>query len=348
MNKIIIPTGYMGSGSSAVTDLIQEFKGYEASNGSFEYIFMHCPGGLFDLEDKLLIGNNAVRSDEALHTFEATMQELYSRKFWWPGNYKKHLHPDFMKITKEYIESLVQYEPTDFWYMQEKLSPWRFVKMAVRKAVMILSAGKIVLKRPLAYDRMTTSLVQPEEFYEASGKYLAKLFDCMGLEDKNLILDQLLLPFNLWRMEHYFDNNAECFVVERDPRDVFISNKYVWAVRGYDTVPYPTDAGAYCEYYKRLRAMERTTDNPHVHRIHFEDLLYHYEESVDRICKILNLTREDHIAQYQHLNPERSIQNTQLFRKEEYRAEMEIIEEQLADFLYDFPYERKIDLTKVF
>ena len=26
MNKIIIPTGYMGSGSSAVTDLIAEFK----------------------------------------------------------------------------------------------------------------------------------------------------------------------------------------------------------------------------------------------------------------------------------------------------------------------------------
>ena len=26
MNKIIIPTGYMGSGSSAVTDLVAEFK----------------------------------------------------------------------------------------------------------------------------------------------------------------------------------------------------------------------------------------------------------------------------------------------------------------------------------
>lgn len=27
MNKIIIPTGYMGSGSSAITDLVREFRG---------------------------------------------------------------------------------------------------------------------------------------------------------------------------------------------------------------------------------------------------------------------------------------------------------------------------------
>ena len=53
-NKIVIPTGYMGSGSSAVTDLLSEVDGYSCSNGNFEYVFMHCPNGVFDLEDKLL------------------------------------------------------------------------------------------------------------------------------------------------------------------------------------------------------------------------------------------------------------------------------------------------------
>ena len=95
MNKIIIPTGYMGSGSSAITDIVREFSGYEASQGDFEYVFLHCPGGVFDLEDKLLIGNNANRSDEALHTFENTMRELYKCKFWWPANYKKNLIQTF-------------------------------------------------------------------------------------------------------------------------------------------------------------------------------------------------------------------------------------------------------------
>ena len=30
MNKIIVPTGYMGSGSSAITDLLSEIDGYDA------------------------------------------------------------------------------------------------------------------------------------------------------------------------------------------------------------------------------------------------------------------------------------------------------------------------------
>lgn len=348
MNKIIIPTGYMGSGSSAITDLIQEFEGYEASHGSFEYVFLHCPNGVFDLEDKLLIGNNAIRSDEALHSFEAAMKELYTRKFWWPANYKKNLHPDFMKLTMDYIQKLVQYRPDDYWYSQEKLSPWMFVKMCVRKAFMIVSGGKLVLKRPLTYEQMTVSLPYPEEFYAASKEYLEQIFVCMGIEEKNLILDQLLLPFNLWRMEHYFGENAECFVVERDPRDVFISNKYVWAARDNNPVPYPTDVKEYCEYYKRLRSMEKQVDNPHVHRIFFEDLLYHYEESVAKVLAILGLKPENHVRARKYLDPERSIHNTQLFRKEEYREEAKIMERELKEFLYDFPYEREIDIAKVF
>ena len=71
----------MGSGSSAVTDLISEFDGYDAPNGSYEYVFLHCPDGVFDLEDKLLLGNNTLRSAEALHSFEHRMYELSSKKF---------------------------------------------------------------------------------------------------------------------------------------------------------------------------------------------------------------------------------------------------------------------------
>ena len=67
MNNVVMPVGYMGSGSSAITDLISEVQGYKAENGNFEYVLLHCPNGLFDLEDKLLHGNNALRSDEALH-----------------------------------------------------------------------------------------------------------------------------------------------------------------------------------------------------------------------------------------------------------------------------------------
>ena len=88
MNQLVVPISYMGSGSSAITDLVSEIKGYEAQNDTFEYVFLHCPNGVFDLEDKLLVGNNALRSDEALHSFCDTMKQLYDKKWWCVGNYK--------------------------------------------------------------------------------------------------------------------------------------------------------------------------------------------------------------------------------------------------------------------
>ena len=69
MRKIIIPVSYMASGSSAFTNFIHEFANVSNEYNNWEYVFLHCPNGLFDLEDKLLIGNNILRSDEALHSF---------------------------------------------------------------------------------------------------------------------------------------------------------------------------------------------------------------------------------------------------------------------------------------
>ncbi len=50
MKRIIVPTGYMGSGSSAITDLlVAEFKDCQNEYKSYEYVLLHCPNGLFDL-----------------------------------------------------------------------------------------------------------------------------------------------------------------------------------------------------------------------------------------------------------------------------------------------------------
>lgn len=347
MKKLIIPTGYMGSGSSAITDLISEYKGYEAANGSFEYVFMHCPNGLFDLEDKLLCGNNAVRSDEALHSFLQEMRELYSRKYWWPGNYKEKFSVNFMKITEDFVESLIDFKPNFYWYYQEKLNFSRFIKMAIRKVFLVISGGRIALKKPLTHDTMWLSIPNKEEYYAKAKKYVKELLIELGIEDNNLILDQLILPFNLTRMEHYFEENAECFVVERDPRDVFISNKYVWT-RQDCPIPYPTDVMEFCEMYRKMRLMEIHSGNPHIHVIQFEDMIYRYEESVNSIQDILGLSNEDHERIKEMFNPERSINNTQLFRNQEYKVETDIIEQQLSEYLYNFPYERDVHMEEVF
>lgn len=350
MKKVIIPTGYMGTGSSAITDLISEFDGFDGSHGHFEYVFMHCPNGVFDLEDKLLIGNNAVRSDEALHSFYATMKQLYDKKYWWVGHYNENISKSFLKITDDYLNDLIQYKPEFYWYYQENTNLKMALKLAVRKIVKKLSLNKINLKKPLLYDQMWVSYLEPEEFYDITKRYLAKIFKELGLEEKNIILDQLLLPFNLKRINSYFDNNVEVFVVDRDPRDMFVTNKYVYPALN-EQVPYPIDAYEFCKCYKALRKMESNVNenDTRIHRLHFEDLIYNYDNSVDKIKKILCNEKGEvplHLEKKKYFNPDRSINNTQLFwdengeYKEEYRDEIKIIETNLAEYLYEFPYKR--------
>lgn len=349
MNKIIVPTGYMGSGSSAITDLLSEIDGYDADQGTFEYVFLHCPNGVFDLEDKLLIGNNALRSDEALRTFRATMKQLFDKKYWWVGHYNVNLCPQFMQYTEEYIQSLIQYRPNFYWYWQEN-ADWKMIlKLICKRMVKLVTLGKVNLPKPLVYKDVTVSYVKPEEFYEKTDNYLQKLWDAMGLDKRNLILDQLLLPFNLHRAERYFKpEQLKAFVVQRDPRDVFITNKYIWPSHA-EQVPYPTDVYEFCKCYRSLREMEKESTYEGVYRICFEDLIYDYDNTAEKIYAALGVDARDHKKKKTQFDPARSIENTQLFRaKLEFAQEAEIIARELAEYLYPFPYERAPDPSKTF
>lgn len=346
--KVIIPTGYMGSGSSAITDLMSEIEEVDVSRGTFEYVFLHCPNGVFDLEDKLLRGNNAVRSDEALHTFANTMKQLYDKKYWWVGHYNKNVGREFWNVTQQYVEQLIQYKNEYYWYYQENVTFKMMFQLVWKRFLKVISRGKIQGKKVLSYSPMWVSFVSPNDFYSITQKYIYQLFDMMGFDKESLVLDQLLLPFNLFRMEKYFKKDVFAIVVERDPRDVFISNKYYWP-KQVGVVPYPTDVHKFCEFYLNMRAMEKNVDSSQILRVRFEDLIYRYEETVDKIFQHLEWDKERHTRKREKFKPECSIYNTQLFLKnEEYRKECFIIENELKQYLYDFPYEVKHEGYDVF
>ncbi len=337
--KIIIPTGYMGSGSSVITDLMSEIEDVDVSSGTFEFVFLHCPNGVFDLEDKLLIGNNAVRSDEALHSFEKRMKQLYDKKYWWVGNYKKYIGEGFWQATKDYIKSITDVESDYFWYYQENTNFKMFIKLCFNKALKLITFNKYTPKKVLAYSPMKLSFVKPERFYAESKKYIYTLLNMTGFREKSTVFDQLLLPFNLFRFENYFDADAFVFVIERDPRDVFISNKYYWS-KSNGVVPYPTDVEDFCKYYKSLRQMEKEAQSDRICRIKFEDLIYHYDETVTKIFERLDWDIKTHTKKKTKFNPEKSIYNTQLYLKsDKYKYECDIIAKELSEYIYDFPYE---------
>ncbi|QIK57517.1 sulfotransferase [Erysipelothrix sp. HDW6A] len=348
MKNILIPTGYMSSGSSAVTDLISEFDGYFADYGSHEYVFLHCPNGLFDLEDKLLIGNNAIRSDEALHTYYHTMSQLYDKKYWWVGHYKETFGPDFLKHTEAFMDDIILTKTQQYWYYQENTSLKMGIRLAFNKILKKVTLNKYNGKKPLLYPEMWLSFPNEDEFYSAAKKYLNSLFLMIGNDQRNLILDQLLLPFNLHRLENYFDTNAKVIVVERDPRDVYLLNKYVHS-KSNETVPYPTNPKDFCVFYKKMRQSEIKFDNDQILRIHFEDLIYKYDDTLSDIMELLELQPEDHKRPNTSFNPEISINNTQVFlNRPEYKEEIAIISAELEEYLYEFPYERESDTKLAF
>ena len=342
MNLIVVPSGYMGSGSSAITDIVSEIKGFEAKNESYEYVFLHAPDGLFDLEDKLLFSNNALRSDEALFRFEERMKSLYNKKNFWVGSYNHFISYNFINYVYEFIDRIVneEYDDTYWYFQQEPMSVYMQGRLYFRRLVKMVTGGKVLIKVPLRYKTMRTSFPSETEFYSASKCFLNKVMADLGINESNIILDQLLLPHNLFRIDHYFDDNLRVFVVERDPRDVFLLNKYVWR-KDAVSVPYPYDAERFCDYYRRMRKGEKVLDDKRILRYHFEDFIYNYDDSISKIYDFLNVSEEMHDKKKKKFNPDISVNNTQLFRikglSEEVLSEVKIIETRLRDYLYDFP-----------
>lgn len=334
MNKIII-SGFMGSGSSAVTDLLSEYNKINARNKDFEYVLLHCPNGVFDLEDKLLIGNNMIRSDEAIRTFHKTMQELYSKKIWWFCNYKEKVSIDFMKIVDKYIDKITDFEYDGYWYEHEKITNLMSLE---NTAISILKKINIKLIRHRLYNnKIKISLINHKDFYKYTKDFLNDFFCLLNYENKNetLVLDQLLLPYNLYRAKNYFDHNTKIIVVHRDPRDVFILNKYVWKPKDV-AVPFPEDVEEFCAYYNKImKSIKDYSDNPNILDINFEDLIYNYDITVKKIEQFCNLDKN--IARYEYFNPNISKKNTNIkLNNDISNSEKEYIKQNLEEYLYDF------------
>ena len=330
MNKIIAAS-YMGSGSSAVTDLLSEYDNVSCPNGSYEYIFLHCPDGLFDLEDKLLMGNNALRSDEALRSFERAMRDLYDNGHWWFGDYRNKVSSSFMNHVEQFVSAISTTSFEGFWYEQEKLDKNAWNHNRVKR--------KLGAKH---YDLLATQLrmafPKPEEFYSAAQSFIdAVLSDiAQGLGNRTILLDQLLLPHNLWRADNYFDDaDTRVVVVSRDPRDVFALNKYVWKEQG-NPVPLPFDVDAFCAYYRRMREAERPVDSSSVLRIRFEDLVLDYDSTVAKLEAFVGSPLlGKHTEKLARFNPEVSRGNIGVFGfSGESSREAEIITRELPEYLY--------------
>lgn len=345
MNKTIVSiSGYGATGSSAVTDFLKGFDSVDVLD-DFEFQLLYFPDGISDLDYKL--NGSCSRfydSDVAITRFLDLCTKLED----W---YEPAFHGSLRTMAEDYIADLMPVRWQGYWAFDRLNTSKEYVegcheenerKLAINKRRSF--ANKFLRRLHLPqleyleckrykdffnYRPMYMSIM-PEDFIHKTQAFTWNLISTASHQDRPVVaVDMLLPPQNPDRFQKYFPCPVKSIVVNRDPRDLF-SREYTakWPV-----VPHE-DAGTFIAWYKENMKAEANVDSPDILRIHFEDMVYDYENTSRQICEFLGL---DELPTRQLFDPHLSVANTRLYQKLEVRkADIEMIEQELSEYLYDF------------
>ena len=349
---IFSTSGYYSTGSSAVYVLLKEYenceegilRNWELRAHDYENVFLYMPNGLFDLEDKLLYGNSIHRSDEAIRGFLSEMRRLNDNKYGWCGDYQRLIGDEFMNMIREFVDSLIDYKVQSHWGYHlgnDKLSCRKFLGSVKRKITGERATGDFWKATSYRTDEMIYyAFPTPEKFYASARKMIDRYCNLMmgsDAEGKDLLLNHFILPHNLYRLKKYFaEEEIRVIVVDRDPRDVFIMEKY--RMRSDRSRIPCQDVREFVSFWKKLRCCEKQENDPRVVRIRFEDMIYKYEDTVSFLESRCGLDPRRHIHKKEYFSVEKSMYNTQLFKQDTIWAEeIRYIEKELPEYIYPFP-----------
>lgn len=349
-------TGYIGSGSSAVIDLLKEFDNCGIAlnlENAYEHVPFYTNGGLFELGAVLLNVNSPFNSDAAINNFISCSNRLNKYNFGWFGSYKYLCGDKFEKITEEFINKIATTTNgrNCNHYVRVKFS---IIKCFLQFIAKIIYNRKIYkLGRKYIFDKKKVYFSMPtqEEFYKAAKEYTTSYFEICHSGKPITIYDHLIWPQHMHLIDKYFDDSFKTIIVERDVRDLYTLNKYYWYTPpvGNGNPLFPTNPQNFCEYWKRVTSIETVKNNDNILKISFEDLVYNYEDTVKKIMIFLGLSEEQHKYKKKYFNPDKSIKNTQSYSiNPEWENEADIIYNSISNFCYNFPYKNNTTINEMF
>ena len=329
-------SGFCSSGSSAVIDLLKEFKGFYVPDA--EIRFLRDPYGISALEESLVRNWDLINSSAAISDFMEIMRKSARPKgLFLPMGFglKEKISKDFLRITDDYINQLVDFTyKTDYYHYKFKKSFLKYQLDRYRWAIERLSKGKLkVTNRNIA----TCYFAHPtqDQFNTATKAYIDALFEQKVKEGNftHVVLDQAVSVSNPDVIHRYF-NNAKLIIVDRDPRDMYCDDVN-WGDNMDDN--YETREAAE-RYVLRAKAQrENIKPDADVLYLKFEDVIINYEETRKKICDFLGINVDDHIAKGRYLKTEVSIKNIGIWRKfyPMCKDAIDVLETQLDNLCYD-------------
>lgn len=334
MSKVtyVIVGGYFYSGSSAVVDLLKEY--ISCFECGAEIRFINDPYGLIQLENSLTDNWDWIRAGMALDDYCELCLKLSRKKDRMPFRafgmgYTDNLNPYFVEITMDFINKLTDFEyDNDFYAYQAKTNYVQYILNRWRLGIEIYSKQlfKVHKKRMVRHAHPSK-----EEYYGAVKEYIDKLFkyqiDKQGKE--YIIMDQAIHPRDSYVINRYF-NNGKMIIVDRDPRDMFVQSILSGAV------DYDNSSKAGSNFAKLQSSLhERNIDAQNVLEIHFEDLVYDYGKTVNKIESFLDLDPDKHVMKRKYFNPDISKKNIGLWRKyyDKYNEAIDVIAREMPGYI---------------
>lgn len=335
---IIGACGYGATGSGAIFDFLREFNDIQVkSEAEFKYTYQ--VDGLQDLEYHLMkqYAKNA-SGDMAIKRFLSSVNYAHT-----PFVGQAVPRKEYIILSKEYVSSICQAN----WIGMESAD---YEVGFLPKSVTVLAFKKFIIPWYEKIFKKTYNFwplrrlyvaIEPEGFYEKSAKYMEKMLLAMGFDlSKPILLNQPFEGNNPENSFKYF-KNPKAIVVDRDPRDVFLAHEKVYFGEGRHMPR--GDVKAFVELYRNVRKNQKRIENDKIIFINFEDLVYNYEETTQKVMNFLGI--KDHSNPKKFFDPEKSIFNTQLYNKYlGYDDEIKYIENELKEYL--FPYDKYPKLKK--
>jgi hypothetical protein len=334
--KFISCASYYGSGSSVITDFVSEFRTVYSFTDE-EFRFIQDPDGLSDLEYNLVENFNRHNSGHALKRYKKLV-DFYSGSLF-GKKYEGFFHGKWKEQSYEYIDMLTDFTYRGWWQydLLDRGKFFYFRKRIINK-ILKLTVWKNQPERTLnTMKNEITYCSHPteEDFLLCTKKYIETLFSSVCNGEKCVMVDQIVPPTNLNRYIRYFED-IKIVIVDRDPRDIFVLEKYVWK----DGI-IPTDVETFCKWFRYTREHRKREiiNSESVKYIQFEDMVYKYEETVELLANWLGLDMKDQVKKKKIFDPDKSIKNTQTWKNINVeKEEIEYIERELNEYLYNFRF----------
>ena len=344
--KVIDVCGIGHSGKTLVNQILSHHAKIHVHNPLFEFNLLRVYGGLINLKSNLVDNFSPNRVDMAISQFRhliktispsakiSNVKSILNSNGW---NYNEILQCDFEQISYDYIDSLIDFETKSVWPYPEIYNS-RFNRLIKRIGVRLFNYNhkhKLIFSSANDFDAKTQLYL--ENILFNSGKDI-------------VCTNNMFEPYNPGKYFNFF-KNPYLIVVWRDPRDIYVSTKesndnYIPDFetkksidRHHKSFTLSSNLNHFILREKILLSRCNFNNSDRVLNLKFEDIVFRFDEAVNKISNFLNLKFDDIDLIKESINVNKSKSNIGLWKNYDKQSEIDFINKELADYMKFFNYE---------